>query len=81
MQGAAVWDVSGLGAKTGPLAQSLAPDAIEARWKELQGDDAVAGSEAIHALVASPKQAVAFLKTVLQPVNSTVVNKLERLRK
>jgi len=65
---ALIWDVRGLSAKAGPAPRPLDADAVKARYNSLAADDAKAAGEAINALVASPQETIALLKTQLQPI-------------
>jgi RNA polymerase sigma factor (sigma-70 family) len=74
---ALVWGVHDLGARAGPKPHMLDADAVQARWNELAAEGGA--NDAIHALIGSPKQTVAFLKDRLKPavpVNGAVVETL-----
>jgi RNA polymerase sigma factor (sigma-70 family) len=64
---ALVWDLREPSAKAGPVPQVLDVAAVQARWKDLAADDAVAARDAMNALVGSPQQAVTFLTAQLKP--------------
>jgi RNA polymerase sigma factor (sigma-70 family) len=73
---ALVWDTSGLVVKPAP--RQLDADALQSMWNDLTADSPVA-ADAINALVASPKEAVAICKMHLkrvEPVESAAIEKL-----
>src|SRR5207245_6130712 len=63
---ALIWDVRGLSAKAGPAPRLLDAAAVKAHWADLAANDAVLAAEAANALVGSPRETLAFLKTQLQ---------------
>jgi WD40 repeat protein len=65
---ALVWDVKGLAAKAGPPSRVLNANGLSGRWKELVTDDASVAGAAANALIGSPRETVAFLKSQLRPV-------------
>jgi WD40 repeat protein len=69
---ALIWDVQGAGAKAGPKPHVLDAAAVQAHWKQLVSEDGPAAHTAVNALVASPQQTMAFLKTHLQPTATTI---------
>jgi RNA polymerase sigma factor (sigma-70 family) len=78
-----VWDVNGLAAKAGPRFDVLNADALTGRWTKLMAEDAGAAGAATNALIGSPSETVAFLKSKLRPVAvadpAVVASLLEKL--
>jgi RNA polymerase sigma factor (sigma-70 family) len=76
---ALVWDVEGLRQKATPQPRVLDAADVEARWSDLESGDARKAAAAINALVASPEQAVAFLKTRLKPAAAVATETIDKL--
>jgi RNA polymerase sigma factor (sigma-70 family) len=71
-----VWDVTRF-AKRGK--SPTAPLDVEARWKDLAGDDAARAYDALNALVADPAAAVAYLKSHLYAATAPDADKIAKL--
>jgi hypothetical protein len=67
-----IWDVDVLAHALAPQAMDQAPDALERRWAELEGEDAVKAYQALSALVADPRRSVPWLAKHLHPATSTM---------
>src|SRR5262249_6494364 len=76
---ALVWDVAALRKGASAEPPGLTSKELEALWADLIGDDVPRAFKAIHALRASPKEAVAFLKARLKPAEGVDAKKLARL--
>ncbi len=78
-----IWDVRGFGVRAELVPHSLGADAVKGCWADLAATDAMAAFRAIHALSASPQEALALLKTQLRPVaiadQQTVARCIEQL--
>jgi WD40 repeat protein len=72
-----IWDVAGL-AKSAK-SPAAADVNVEARWKDLAGDDAAKAYDAILALAGAPEQARAFLKDRLQPAAAGDASQIAKL--
>jgi len=71
-----LWDVTGLRRDGGLPLRHLLPDELEALWRDLRSDDAARAYDALWKMVASPDEAIAFLRTRVRartPVNATQV--------
>jgi WD40 repeat protein len=64
---ALVWDVATLLESARERVPALSQERLEQLWNELGSADAAKADQAIRALVAAPRQAVAFLARVLRP--------------
>lgn len=71
-----LWDVTGR-ALRGPL--TLSPSELEARWKALAGEDAMAAHRAIWELVAAAKDTLPFLAKHLRPSASLTPDQEKRI--
>src|SRR5262249_37040111 len=69
---ALIWDLTG---RHNPKAATN----LDSCWTDLAREDAAAAYKAIRALIASPAEAVAFLKQHLQPVAAVDAKQLARL--
>jgi RNA polymerase sigma factor (sigma-70 family) len=61
---ALIWDVGDISGKAGPVPRKLTAADLPHRWDALQTD---AGTNAVNAMIASPREAVAFLQDRLRP--------------
>jgi WD40 repeat protein len=75
-----IWDIRGLAARAEPTLQALTATQVEARWQSYMGvADAAIAHQGMIALISSPNETVALLKTQLHPVplaESERINKL-----
>jgi WD40 repeat protein len=71
-----VWDVSKFAGNTKPPSGDAN---LEARWKQLAGDDARVAFEAIHALAGLPGPSVAFVKEHVHAASAVDAAKLTQL--
>jgi hypothetical protein len=75
---ALLWDVSKLQRPMAP-ARAPQPGDLEAWWQALAGDNAGQAFAALNGFVTSPQEAVAFLKSRLQPVSAPDLKRVAEL--
>jgi WD40 repeat protein len=75
---ALLWDVSKL-ARPQPAGKPLQPGDIDQWWLALSADDAGKAFEAMRALAAVPKDAVAWIKDKVKPVAAADARRIEEL--
>ncbi|HEY7312524.1 MAG TPA: sigma-70 family RNA polymerase sigma factor [Gemmataceae bacterium] len=73
-----IWDASALTRLTSPT-KEVADDELSHLWTDLTGADAARAYEAMARLAATPKQAVALLKSRLKPAAAIDEKQLHRL--
>jgi WD40 repeat protein len=74
-----LWDVKTLLEEAKGTPSKPGPGQIEALWQDLAGADAAKAFQAIHALAAMPREAVALLKEKLRPVVAVEPGRLKQL--
>jgi WD40 repeat protein len=74
-----VWDLTRTAAGDGGRGESPSAAELEARWKDLSGDDAARAYAAVRRLAAAPAGAVPFLAARLRPAPAADEQQLSRL--